>query len=413
MLNLKEKVLVSFPSILISFLPLFLISGPFLSDLSVVLVCIFFILNLKINNNFDFLNNTFFKIFLIFFFYIVINSFFKFYDFNNIRSSVSYLRFGIFTLAVVYFLDKRPIILEWLFKVFIFCFLILIIDGYIQYFFKINIFGKEVDLGSRRIMFFLNDEYILGSFLSRLYPVFLGITFYLYKDNKKFIILLSIIFVLVETLIFLSGERVAFFFNTLSALFIILMIKNFKKIRLITLLLSFIAIIFISYFDNSAKNRIWDETIDQIGINSSKLNIFSETHEAHYNSAYRMFLDNKVFGIGIRNFRNFCSDPKYKIDDTSCSTHPHNTYIQLLSETGIIGLSFGLILFFYFVFKMLIHLRGALFNGKYFFKDYEICLLSAILITIWPISPSGNFFNNWLSIIYYFPLGFFIMESKK
>ena len=54
-------------------------------------------------------------------------------------------------------------------------------------------------------------------------------------------------------------------------------------------------------------------------------------------TAYNMYLDNKFVGIGLRNFRNFCSNPKYKIDEKSCSTHPHNTYIQLLAETGLIG----------------------------------------------------------------------------
>ena len=42
MSNVKERVLVTFPSILIALIPLFLITGPFLSDLSVVLVSIFF-----------------------------------------------------------------------------------------------------------------------------------------------------------------------------------------------------------------------------------------------------------------------------------------------------------------------------------------------------------------------------------
>ena len=56
-----------------------------------------------------------------------------------------------------------------------------------------------------------------------------------------------------------------------------------------------------------------------------------------------------VVGIGLRNFRNFFSNPKYKIDEKSCSTHPHNTYIQLLAETGLIGFMFGIILFFIFV----------------------------------------------------------------
>ena len=155
-----------------------------------------------------------------------------------------------------------------------------------------------------------NDQYILGSYLSRLFPVFLALTFLLFKDKKKFIIFISFLFVLIETLIFLSGERVAFFFNTLSALFVIIMIKNYKKIRLITLLLSFFSIILISIYDDTAKKRIWDQTITQLGINSTKLNIFSEVHQSHYLSAYKMFQDNKLIGIGIRNYRNFCDEDR-------------------------------------------------------------------------------------------------------
>ena len=412
MSNFKEKILITFPALLISLLPIFLVSGPFLSDLCVVLVCIFFLTNIFLNKEYNFFNNKFFIIFSIFFAYLVINSLIKFYDYNNIRSSVGYIRLGIFALGVAYFIEKEKKLLKWVFLVFLICFIILITDGYIQYFFKINIIGTPVDLPSGRIRFLFNDEYILGSFISRLFPIFLGLSFIIFKNKKKKIIPISILFVFVEVLIFLSGERTAFFYNTLAALFIIIMINNFKKIRLITLLMSFFIIVLISAYDDTAKKRVWDHTINQIGINSSKLNIFSNIHQSHYLSAYRMFLDNKLMGVGIRNYRNFCHNPKYITHYYSCTTHPHNTYVQLLSETGIIGFSFGLILFCYFVFKMFSHLKGALFKKQYLFNDFQICILASILITIWPIAPSGNFFNNWLSIIYYYPIGFFLWTLK-
>ena len=56
-----------------------------------------------------------------------------------------------------------------------------------------------------------------------------------------------------------------------------------------------------------------------------------------------MFKDNFLFGVGLKNFRHACKDKKYFISELSCSTHPHNTYIQLASELGIIGLSFGIL----------------------------------------------------------------------
>ena len=111
-----------------------------------------------------------------------------------------------------------------------------------------------------------------------------------------------------------------------------------------------------------------------------------------------MFLDNKILGVGLKNFRNFCNDEKYIESSQSCSTHPHNTYIQILSETGIIGFIFLLIILFYFCKYVLKHLLLRL-KGKYYFNDFEICILSGIIIFLWPFVPTFNFFNNWLMII--------------
>lgn len=410
---LNKKLLIIFPSILISLLPIFLISGPFLSDLSVVLVSIFFLINVYLNKDYHFFKNKFFIFFLIFFSYLLLNSIIKFYDYNNLRISIGYIRFGLFSLGVWYFLDKKPEILKWLFFSFIFCFIILIFDGYLQYFFRINIFNSEMN-HSARISSLFGSELILGSYLTRLFPIFLGITFFLYKDKKNLIFLISFLFILIEILIFMSGERSAFFLNTLAALFIIFMIEKFKLVRFLSLVLSMILIVLISIYDDTAKKRIWDATIDQIGINSEKINLFSVVHESHYRSAYKMYLDNKLIGIGVRNFRNYCSEPQYYGGhERACSTHPHNTYVQLLSETGLVGFSFIIIIFIYFIFKSILHFKNSIFQKKYYFSDFEVCLLAAILITIWPFIPSGNFFNNWISIVYHFPVGFLLWSLSK
>ena len=119
-----------------------------------------------------------------------------------------------------------------------------------------------------------------------------------------------------------------------------------------------------------------------------------------------MFKDNIIFGLGVKNFRNFCHLEKYNISELSCSTHPHNTYLQLLTETGITGFSFLFFLLILFSFKVILHFIK-LFSKSSYFNDFQICLLSGILITLWPFVPSGNFFNNWLSIIYYLSLPIF------
>jgi len=52
------------------------------------------------------------------------------------------------------------------------------------------------------------------------------------------------------------------------------------------------------------------------------------------------------------------------------------------------------------------------FKGKYYFTDFEICVLSGILIYLWPFIPTGNVFNNWLNIIMILNLPLLIWGKK-
>ena len=42
------------------------------------------------------------------------------------------------------------------------------------------------------------------------------------------------------------------------------------------------------------------------------------------------------------------------------------------------------------------------------YSDYQIFLLIALYISLWPLAPTGNFFHNWLNIIYFMPIGFLL-----
>jgi hypothetical protein len=34
-------------------------------------------------------------------------------------------------------------------------------------------------------------------------------------------------------------------------------------------------------------------------------------------------------------------------------------------------------------------------------------------VSLFPLAPSGNFFNNWLSFVYYYPIAFYIYSINK
>ena len=125
-----------------------------------------------------------------------------------------------------------------------------------------------------------------------------------------------------------------------------------------------------------------------------------------------MFKKNIITGVGIRNFRLECLKDEYRyIGVNSCTTHPHNTYIQFLAETGIIGFLFiGSLLLYISIFLMSNFLK--VIKGKKIFNSANIFSV-AVFINIFPLVPTGSFFNNWLSTVYFLPLAFFFYSLEK
>jgi O-antigen ligase len=414
--SLNKIIFYNFPVILFSLLPFFLITGPFLSDLSVSLIGLIFLIYCLKEKKFIFFQNKYFYFFLIFCTYLIINSLINNLNYDSLKISFFYFRYGIFVIAISALLDFDSKFIKYFFYCILICFSALIIDGFYQYFFDVNIFGFQSG-SSNRVSSFFGEELILGSYLSKLWPLFFGLSIFFLKNKLYFLIIL--IFILSEVLIFLSGDRSAFFIINLSAIFVILFSKKLLKLRLITLILSISLIVIISLVNPSAKERVVDQTLAQMNFLKEKKNdddriyIFSIQHTHHYISAYRMFSENKVLGVGVKNFRNFCKNEKYSEGLTfSCSTHPHNTYLQILAETGIVGFLFLIFIFFYFCKYIFKHFILKL-KRQYYFSDFEICLLSGIIIYLWPFIPTGNIFNNWVNIIMILNLPFLIWSRKQ
>ena len=397
----KEKIIFyKIPVFLFTLLPFFLITGPFISDFAVSSISLLFLIYCFRQKNFSYFKNKYFFIFLIFWFYLVFNSLINNLNLDSLKISFFYFRYGVFVIAITALLQVNDSFLKYFFYIIFTCFVALILDGFYQYFVGENILGFK---SSVRISSFFGDEKILGSYLSRMWPIFFGLSIFILKKKGKLFFLFVLIFILSEVLIFISGDRAAFFNINLSAIFIILFSKKLLKLRLFTLVASLILISLISFINPTAKERVFDQTLNQMNLfneknkDKEKFYIFSREHTHHYITAYRMYLDHKILGVGVKNFRKFCSDKKYIESESSCAPHPHNTYVQILSETGIIGFLFLIIVLIYFCIYIFKHLILRIKNS-YYFTDFEICILSGIAIYLWPFAPTGNIFSNWLNI---------------
>ena len=93
-----------------------------------------------------------------------------------------------------------------------------------------------------------------------------------------------------------------------------------------------------------------------------------------------------------------------------CNTHPHNTHFQFLSTLGLIGYIFLLVTILFIIkelFKILKKKVNKQMKINKYDKAYFICLIG-VLIQINPLIPSGSFFNNYNSILFFTIVSFLI-----
>jgi O-antigen ligase len=416
--SLIDKLVLIF----VSLIPLCLTISIFIADLLASLTGLLILFTLKKENIEIYKKIKLFIIFFIFFYVIILISFiFSDYKSKSFLPSFFYFRYFLLSLSIYYLLSKFDYLKKIFFFVVLITFSIIVIDSLLQFFLGFNLFGyQSINFESpdhlTYLTSFFNEEKKLGSYVVRFLPLILSLI-YLQKKKIHPILELFIILILVF-LIYNSSERVALFlsfFILISYFFI----SNYKKIFLI-LLIPFI--IFLVNSDNNLKNKYFNFTLQQIGFEQvaekkDYIRYYSKEHEDLTFTGWIIFKNNFLFGSGVKTNYDECNNLKKQLPDIRtkrnnelvCSTHAHNTFIQILSEIGI----FGFIMIFVLYIKCAFTYLKLIFkkNKDDIIRSYFFINLS-ILVNIFPFIPSGSFFNNWMSVVIFYSLGFWLYLSN-
>ena len=401
----------------IIFLTLLLMPAAFAAGPAVMEVLIFFccasFLLLVMTKQVSFSIQKEIKIFLFCYFGILsLISFFSYNPTNSFLSSISTVRFFILILASIYLLKTFRPSLKYIYYLYLFIYLFTILDGYTQFFFGKDLFFIS-PVSETIISGFYGDEKKLGSFLTRLLPILIGISVHLYHREKNALISLLII-VISFPLILFTNERAAWLFLLITGVFTILyffkeITKNIKTYVVILLSILLTLLLIYNLNINKFKDRI-THTAEQITDNYRGFKFWSAQHQAFAATSIEIFKDNKLFGTGVKSYRVMCKqfpEIKIKYNANNCSTHPHNIFFQILAETGVLGVSLYLVVLFIVINKLL---RFFLKKNKHI---NSVFFLLSFFFYLNPLIPSGNFFNNWYMCIGIFPLIFYFYDTDN
>ena len=162
-----------------------------------------------------------------------------------------------------------------------------------QYFFSYNLFGLSVYANDNRISGIFNSELILGSYIIRLLPILITLYFlYIKIENIKYNILILLFYLIILFTVLISGERVIFI-NLIMITITYFLISQKKIFFLSFIVLLTLGLFFIIINSDPIKSRFIDRTRMDLGLFTDKtdLRYFSETHEEHIFTAYKIFQD--------------------------------------------------------------------------------------------------------------------------
>ena len=431
---MKEIININFFLYICILIPFSFIIGIAVTELFVFITVLFFLYK---NRDVNYYKDKKFIFLILFSIYIFLNALIQ-TSYQDLKlQSFFHFRFSIFALSIFFVMNffKDKIRLDNYLNVLVFSFtFFLILDAYIQYFFGQNIFGFKII--QNRISGIFGDELILGSYLVRILPLILWVIFFHRLDVKKNENFLSIFFILYFITIYLSAGRTSFLLLLIFLFFLVIFFKPLRKVTIISSVFLFLFITFTSFVQigkSDPSSRLIIKTFNEIqtkyDINKNykitkrdknfskkekKLSkdffIFSTEHTGHYILAYHLFKLSPIFGNGPEGFKSYCRSVNYDSDIGMCSTHPHNTMMQILAETGFLGFIFYLIGFFF------IFLKIFQFRKKYNNDPRIFCFLScsvAIIINLFPFLPNGDFFNNWMLAISYYYIGLYLFEYNN
>lgn len=379
--------LESMAKFLVLILPLCLFTGNAVVEIIVATVSIFFLTNCVTHRNWDWTKQAWVKVAFLLWFYFLTRSFFADDILLSLKRGTPWIRFVVFACAIGYWLAKDKLFVS-RFKISLgVAVAFMSADAIFQFISGFDFLGRPYwHIGDYIRLLSLNGKMYIGNQLSLLS---LPAVLVYYEHRKKLGILFPMLVIIPIIAVFLSGERMAFII--LITCFIGFALSQ-KELRFKAVFVVFTLLIIAAplvYLNKAPFARQYSAIYELANPNSTYMRI--------YHIAFDLIASDPILGIGLKHYQQKCNDPSYSPAWLTgempkayyCQTHPHNIYIEILTETGLVG-------FVLFLLMIGLWIKNFWNSREYLYKNtFALACMITLLAKYIPVFSSSSYFVAW------------------
>ena len=331
--------------------------------------------------------------------------------------SIFNFRFLLLYIIVRNIFEKQLVTIKVLSIMSLICSVFLSIDIFLQHLNGLGIFNNAPFDG--RYNGFFEHEAIAGGYIQKFSLISILFLYILKKNffNKFFVI---IFFINILGLgILLSLDRMPYLIFFFSIFILLIILKNYRIQLFVSLILTILLFQFFFNNYNIVKNRYLSLARELELLKIAKLfkknisekstlpkNINKEDDDLKgdylkiYNASLQIFLENPFLGTGLKSFLYECKKlQNNNAKNFTCSTHPHNIYLEVIVTQGLLGLT----IFIFFITLLISNIIKTLSIKKNKNERIIILILFTILISeLWPLRTYGSIFQSVNGTIFWF-----------
>ena len=351
------------------------------------------------------------------------------FEISAFIKSIFNFRFVLLYIIVRNILDKQLVNIKVLSVISLICSVLLSFDIFLQHLTGLDIFNNAPFDG--RYNGFFEHEAIAGGYIQKFSLISIFFLFILKKNFfTKFFLIIFFINILGMGIL-LSLDRMPYLTFFLSIFILLIILKNYRIQLFVSLILTIFLfqLFFNNYYILKKRYLSLAGEIELLKItellkknisekSSLSKNISKEDNNLKgdylkiYNASLHIFFENPFLGTGLKSFLYECK--KLQNNNTksfTCAVHPHNIYLEILINQGILGLLLFLLFIIFLIknnYSKIIFSQITIEN-----KLLSIFFFTILISELIPIRSYGSVFSTVNGGIFWFLLSIISSNTKK